>query len=92
MVSKINLTYVKASYDLHIYGVKLPHPRSIEDPTGGVSIAWIPQSMTNSIWVVYEFKNNDLALEFINSTGIYEQAKKDIANKVFRKLWRVEKW
>lgn len=86
-----HINYIKASYSLYHYGhgTDLPHPRDIPPPSGGNKVAWIPQTMADSIWVVYSFKNKSDADAFIDDSGVHAKARKSIANRAFRKQWNI---
>jgi hypothetical protein len=47
----------KVEFSLWKYGASLPHPRDIETPKGVVDERWIPQSMADSIWRLFEFES-----------------------------------
>ena len=85
-------TYIKASYSLYNYGygTDLPHPREIQPPSGGINISWIPQTIVDSIWIIYSFKNKNDADEFLNCEGVHATAKKCVANRALRKQWNIK--
>lgn len=44
-----------------------PHPRDIADPIGVSNKAWIPQTISESIWKLYEFETQTMRNEFLSS-------------------------
>lgn len=68
---------IHVSFSLYDYnGKKLPHPRDIKEPKNVKKSAWIPQSMTDSIWILYEFNTPDDKEQFLRDmTPEFEKAK-----------------
>jgi hypothetical protein len=56
---------VKVIFSLWKYGSSLPHPREIETPDGVVDERWIPQSMADSTWRVFEFSSAEMRDVFV---------------------------
>jgi hypothetical protein len=47
---------VMVSFSLYEFGTgDLPHPRDIEEPENVIFSKWVPQTMADSIWILYEF-------------------------------------
>ena len=42
-----------------------PHPRDIKSPANVIGRWWIPKTMSDSIWIFYEFKDFESKKEFL---------------------------
>lgn len=59
---------VMVSFHLYDYNsVNLPHPRDIHLPDGVIAEAWVPQTVSDSIWRLFEFYTKQQRDAFVQS-------------------------
>ena len=70
-----------------VYG-GYPHPRDIDDPPGITNRAWVPQTVYDSIWKLYEFETKAQRDEFMQSPPeVYAAATINERKQAFYDHW-----
>lgn len=61
---------------LYVYGVDLPHPRNIHTPSTVKNSKWVPQTIVDSIWFLWEFDSIESKKAFLASPpSVFSKAK-----------------
>jgi len=61
--------FVRCSLYDYGFGSDLPHPRDIKTPDKVINRRFIPQTMGDSIWLLYEFESEESLAKFTESPG-----------------------
>ncbi len=82
-----NMILIKLS--LYDYGVNgNPHPREIKSPANVIDRWWVPQTMFDSIWIFYEFKDLESKESFLLSPDeVFNKAKIHNEDNKFINKW-----
>jgi hypothetical protein len=65
-----------------------PHPRDIKDPSNVTARAWIPQTLGDQIWKLYEFETAEQRDDFMNSPpDVYAAANFRTPKQAFYDHW-----
>ena len=76
-------------FSLYKYGVgDAPHPRDIITPDNVIDRWWVPQTMSDSIWIFYEFNDTSSKELFLSKPdGVFKKATIRNENNKFINEW-----
>ena len=79
------------SCSLYYYGpptFEYPHPRDIAIPAGVINQKWVPQTLVESIWLIYEFDSPERRDEFmLTPPDVFAKATITKQNQDFFDKW-----
>ncbi len=83
-----NILYDYTGLPKDTFGGGYPHPRDIQKPEGVMQEAWIPQTIGDSVWKLYEFETAKLRDDFITDLPfVYEKARIATCDQDFFDHW-----